>query len=249
MNILILGGNGFLGPHAVKALENDHRLRITDIMPIDSPHDTRQVDVSDPNQVMSAAEGMDVIINCAVQRTHRQIAFGVNTLGTYNALRAAIAFKMDRFINTGPRFSLVGPPYLDYDHTISETIPPHPGTGLYAMSKGLGLETCRLFSKQHPLYILSLIFSRFRNPTADPHNPDDSTLSISARDAGQAVKCALDVDLQKLPSRFEIFFVTTNLPHGRFPNTRARTILGFDPQDKLEAYWTKSSYKKTQSYK
>lgn len=243
MNILILGGNGFLGPHVVKALENDHQLRITDIVPIDSPHDTRQVNAANPDQVMSAAEGMDVIINCAVQRTHRKIAFGVNTMGTYNALRAAVAFNMKRFINTGPRFSLVGPPYLDFDHVISETIPPQPGTGLYAMSKALGLETCRLFSEHYPLHVLSLIFSRFRDPTADPHNPDDSTLSISARDAGQAIKCALNVNLKTLSSRFEVFFITTDLPHGRFPNTRARKILGFNPQDKLEAYWTKSGDK------
>ncbi len=245
MNVLILGGNGFLGPHVVQALENDHQLRITDIMPIDSPHDTREVDAANPDQVMSAAEGMDVIINCAVQRTHRKIAFGVNTIGTYNALRAAVAFKMKRFINTGPRFSLVGPPYLDYDHTITENIPPQPGTDLYAMSKALGLETCRLFAEQHPLHILPHIFSRFRNPTADPQNPDDSTLSISARDAGQAVKCALEVDLKTLPSNFEIFFITTDLPHNRFPNTRARTLLGFAPQDKLEPYWTKPNKEKT----
>ena len=239
MNILILGGNGFLGPYVVKALEDHHQLRVTDLLPIDTPHDTRQVDVSDFAQVMSAAEGMDVIINCSVQRTHRKIAFGVNTMGTHNALRAAVACGMKRFINTGPRFSLVGPSYLDYDHTITEKIPPQPGTELYAMSKGLGLEICRLFSEQFPLHILSLIFSRFRNPTADPHNTDDSTLSISARDAAQAVKCAIEVDLQTLPSRFEVFFVTTDLPHNRFPNARARTILGFDPRDRLEAYWTK----------
>ncbi len=238
MNVLLLGGNGFLGPYLVKALEDRHQLRITDLMPIDSPHDTRQVDVSDLAQVMSAAEGMDAIINCAVQRSHRKIAFGVNTMGTHHALRAAVAFNMKHFINTGPRFSLVGPSYLDYDHTISENIPPQPGTGLYAMSKGLGLEICRLFSEQHPLYVLSLIFSRFREPTADPQNLDDSTLSVSARDAAQAVQCALEVDLQTLPSRFEVFFVTTDLPHCRFPNARARTILGFEPRDKLEAYWT-----------
>jgi len=239
MNVLILGGNGFLGPHVVKTLENDYHLRITDITPIDSPHDTRQVDAADPDQVMSAAEGMDVIINCSVQRTDRKIAFGVNTIGTYNALRAAVAFNMKRFINTGPRFSLVGPSYLDYDHIITEKIPPQPGTELYAMSKALGLETCRLFSEHYPLHVLSLIFSRFRDPTADPHNTDDSTLSISAKDAAQAVKCALEADLKTLDSRFEVFFITTDLPHGRFPNTRLRTILRFDPQDKLEAYWTK----------
>ena len=31
MNVLLLGGNGQLGPHVVQALENSHVLRITDV--------------------------------------------------------------------------------------------------------------------------------------------------------------------------------------------------------------------------
>ena len=38
MKILILGGNGELGPHVVKALEKNHTLRITDINNLETDH-------------------------------------------------------------------------------------------------------------------------------------------------------------------------------------------------------------------
>ena len=39
MKVLILGANGMLGPHVVKALEGRHELRLTDINDLDSPHE------------------------------------------------------------------------------------------------------------------------------------------------------------------------------------------------------------------
>ena len=54
MKVLLLGGNGFLGPHVVNQLQDTYELRITDIVPIDSPHETMQVDVSDLDQVRRA---------------------------------------------------------------------------------------------------------------------------------------------------------------------------------------------------
>ena len=60
MKVLLLGGNGFLGPHVVNELQGDYELRITDIVPIESKHETMQVDISDPDQVRRATEGTDL---------------------------------------------------------------------------------------------------------------------------------------------------------------------------------------------
>ncbi|MBI1922797.1 hypothetical protein HYR99_00960, partial [Candidatus Poribacteria bacterium] len=79
MKVLILGGHGYLGPHVVKALEPYYQLRITDIKPIETQHESLQVDVSSLDAVMKAAEGMDAIINCSVLRHDRQLAFDVST--------------------------------------------------------------------------------------------------------------------------------------------------------------------------
>ena len=90
MKVVIYGSNGQLGPHVVKALEGHVDLRLTDLEPFDTPHEMMPVDVSDPDAVTRAAEGMDAIINLSVLRPHRQIAFDVNTMGCYNIMRAAV---------------------------------------------------------------------------------------------------------------------------------------------------------------
>ena len=173
--ILLLGGNGYLGPHVVRELERDCDLRVTDVVPVSGPHETMQVDAGDYRQVRAAAEGTDAIVNCSVSRRDRRGAFDVNTRGTWNALRAAVEVGHRRFVNTGPRFTLAGPRYLTWDFGIVEEIPPHPGTGLYALSKSLGQEICRLFSEQHPIHVLTLIFSRFcePHPADGPASPDE----------------------------------------------------------------------------
>ena len=71
MNILILGGAARLGPYVARALENEHTLRVTDILPIETPHEFQRVDIASPDDVLRAAEGMDAIVNCSVVRPDR----------------------------------------------------------------------------------------------------------------------------------------------------------------------------------
>ena len=59
MKILILGGNGMLGPWAVRAMKDRHEILLTDI---NEPHpnykgDYLQLSVSDVDGVIKAAEG------------------------------------------------------------------------------------------------------------------------------------------------------------------------------------------------
>ena len=68
MRVLLLGGNGYLGPHVVAELERDPELVLTDITPIQPPHAAMGVDIADPEQVRAAARGTDAIVNCSVQR-------------------------------------------------------------------------------------------------------------------------------------------------------------------------------------
>lgn len=244
MKVLILGGNGKLGPWVVEALEDgDYDLRVTDVGAIDTPHESMVVDVADFDQVRRAAEGMDAIVNCSVLRSHRKIAFDVNTRGTYNAVRAAVELGMSRFVNTGPHFTVTGSVYHRFDYGIAEEVPAHSGTGLYALTKATGQEICRIFSDNHPIHILCLLFLNFKPPEPEPgaEGLDLTNFSVTFRDAGEAVRLALEVDLETLPSRNEVFFITSDLPHGKYSNAKARRLLGFEPQDKLEKYWRRKN--------
>ena len=241
MKVLLLGGNGFLGPHVVNELQEAYDLRITDIVPIDSKHETMQVDISDLDQVRRAAEGTDVVVNCSVLRPDRKLAFDVNTMGTYNGMLAAVENGHTRHINTGPHFTQVGPSYEHYDFDINEEVPLHSGTNLYAHSKSIGQEICRVFTANYPIHLLTTLFLSFREaqPTPEQLGGDLNPFSVTFPDAARAIRKCLEVELDALPSHCEIFHITTDTPHGRYSNAKARRILGWEPQDLLEGYWRK----------
>lgn len=248
MKVCLLGGNGYLGPYVVEELEqsSDYELRITDVKPPRrSRHETMKVDVSNLDQVRRAADGCDVIVNCSVLRPHRQIAWDVNTIGTYNAIQTAVDLGHKRFINTGPHFTITDEPYWSFDHDISTDVPPHAGTGLYALSKSAGQEICRLYSQQYPIHVLCMLFLNFRaaNPSDGRfggRGRDLIPFSVTFADAARAIRCSLEAPLRRMPSRNEVFWVTADLPHGKYSNDKTKRLLGWKPQDSLEAYYRRS---------
>ena len=240
MNVLLLGGNGIMGPHVVKALEGEHTLRITDVNDLeDSPHEYLKVDSSDLDQVTAAAEGMDVIVNLSVNRPDRQLAFDVNARGCYNVMTAAVEHGIRRVINTGPEFTVLGPNYMRFDYGLTADVPRHPGTMLYALTKSLGQEICQVFTENHDVYVITLLFWGLVDPEK---HWEGGTYPFAAAmsDIGEAFACALRVGLQELPSPCEIFTVSVDTPHGKFNHEKTKRILGWRPKDDMERYWEKS---------
>jgi nucleoside-diphosphate-sugar epimerase len=90
------------------------------------------------------------------------------------------------------------------------------------------------------IHVILCLFLSF--PASDtPEKPGAGTnaFSVTFADAATAIRKALDVDLSSLPSQNEVFFITSDLPHGRYRNDKARRLLGWEPQDKLVGYYTK----------
>jgi hypothetical protein len=241
MKVLILGANGYLGPHVVKALESRHELRITDIRPPagNSRHEFVHVDISSLDQVRKAAKGMDAIVNLSVLRGDRKLAFDVNTRGCYNMMLAAVEHNIRRVINTGPHLVVSGPPSERYDFGISPDMPPQAGTHLYGLSKSLGQEICRVFAQHHNVYVQEYLFFSLVDMGKLAPGTDATPFSISWGDAGEVFGLGLEIDLAKLPSRCEIFFVFADMPHGKFINEKVKRILGFRPKDDLSILWRK----------
>lgn len=244
MNVLMIGANGYMGPHIVRRLAPQHRLRITDIEP--PAEETREafpnqeyfdLDVTDFQAVQRASEGMDAIINLAVVRQNPVLAFRVNTLGCYHVLQAAVEHKIRRVINTGPHFTLAGPGYEGLDFGIGPDVPPHPGIGLYPLTKSLGLEICREFARCQDLYVQNLLFYTLRDLEQLRPRVGGVPFAVSWRDAAEAFRLSLEIDLQRLPSRCEAFFILGDAPQGKFSNEKAKRILGFQPQDEVAVMW------------
>lgn len=241
MKVLIIGANGSLGPHVAQALEGRHHLRLTDVEPKSkTSHEYRQVDVRSLEQVTDAAEGMDAIINCSVMRYDRQLAFDVNLQGCYSVMTAAVRHGIKRVINTGPHFVIAGPTYEDFDFVLNPDMPPQPGTNIYALTKSLGQEVCRVFTENHDVYVLTLLFYHFRDhDDLSEEGQDLKPFSVEWSDAGEAFSRALGLELNNLDSRCETFFVSADLPHDKFSNEKAKRVLGWRPRHQLEQFWRK----------
>lgn len=248
MNVLILGGNGMLGPWVVEALQDQHRLLVTDIsdLSFNTTAAYRKVDAGNLRQVVVAAKGMDAIINLSVLRQDRQLAFDVSTRGNYNMAVAAVTHGIRRLLNTGPHFQLAGPNYEDHDYDLSPDMPPQPGSRLYALTKALGQEILRVYSEHHDIYVQTLLFYNFYDPVTmktpggqQRIGVDLTPFSIAWQDAGEAIRKALEIELARLPSRCETYNVFTDLPHHKFSNAKARQLLGWQPRHFLEAAWTR----------
>ena len=241
MKVLILGAKGNLGPHVVETLESNYHLRLTDISPMKTKHEFILVDASVQEQVVRAAEGMDAIINLSVLRQDRKLAFDVSTRGSYNMMQAAVIHSINRVINTGPHFVLAGRTYETFDYELNPDIPPQPGTNLYALSKSLGQEICKVFTEGNDVHVLCYLFYSFRDPNQPLVGADLTPFSISWNDAAEAFRLGLETNLSNLPSKCEIFNIFTDLPHQQFSNEKAKRLLGFSPRDTLSQWWHKPS--------
>lgn len=241
MKVLILGGAGMLGPHVIPALAAHYELRVTDINPLLMPFEGEfwRVDITSLAQVMAAADGVEAIINLAVIRGDRKLAFEVNTLGCYTMMRAAVAHGIKRVINTGPHFTVAGPTYEFFDYELGPDMPPQPGTNLYALTKSLGLEICRVFTENYDVNVQTYLFYNFRDPAELKPGADGAPFAISWGDASQVFRLGLEIELEELPSACEVFNIFTDMPHGRFSNEKARRILGFQPRDDISTLWHK----------
>ena len=255
-NVVVFGAGGPLASATASILAARYALRLTDLralreiaadpranMPgrpspplLGPPHELREVDVSDPDQVLAACEGMDAIVNCSVVRPHPVGAFRVNTVGAYNIARAAVAHGIRRVVQTGPQqVTLDRPGGYWWDFGVPDDAPARPGSLLYSHSKYLGQEVLRIFAEQHDLEIPVLLFSRFVDPAVNRPNIDGMfPMTVSWNDAGHAIRCALEAPL---PHPFEVFHILADLPHGKYSNEKARRLLGWQPQDTLQHLW------------
>ena len=241
MNVLILGGAGMLGPYVARELAPAHALRITDVKPPaqELPGEFLLLDVSDLDAVVEAAAGMDAIVNLSVLRRDRQIAWDVSTRGCYNMMQAAVTHGIRRVINTGPHLTVAGHNITEcFDFGIGPDIPPQSGTGIYAISKSMVQEICRVFSVHHDISVQTYLFYHFVDPAAIQHDKSHSPYVVSWENAAEAFSLGLEIDLDALPSRCELFYVFADMPHGKFSNEKAKRILGFQPRRDVDRLWT-----------
>ena len=258
--VCIFGAGGPVGAMAARALGKDYTLRLTDLKDIEAivtdskpqsqyaplperpalPHEWRQVDVSDYDQVLAASQGMDALINVSVLRHELLPAFQVNLIGAYNVMKAAVACGIKRAIHTGPRHTRLGfegDYWPDFD--VPDEAPLHPGSDLYALTKHMGWQVVRVFAERHNLEVLCFLYCSFR-----PGNGGDAKdgsgvhpLTVAWEDTGEPFWHGLRFDGLSKP--YEVFDICADLPHGKFGTGKAQRLLGWKPKYNFERLYRK----------
>jgi len=256
--IALFGAGGPVGAAAARVLKEHYTLRLTDVRPIAEiaaeakpqspgaplpevlppPHECRVVDVTDYDQVLAAAQGMDALINVTVIRRDLAGAFRVNLVGAYHVAKAAVAVGIRRIIHTGPLHIYLGH-NADYwwDFHVTADAPLHPGGDLYAVSKFLGGEVMRVFAERHGLEVVTFLYCNFLPPDGGDR-PDGSGCGpfvTSWDDCGEAFLYGLRVE--RLPQPYEPFFICADLPHGKFSPAKAKQLLGWEARHRFERLW------------
>jgi nucleoside-diphosphate-sugar epimerase len=255
MKLVLYGAGGPVAAAAIAELEQHHTLRLTDARPPEVPHPSLQdparadrwpnrpaprehefvrVDVTRPEEVLAAAEGMDAIVNLSVIRPDPVLSFRVNMMGAYHVMQAAVHHGIKRVVHTGPEV-IIGHYWHDFDVTVEA--PPRPGTGYYLLTKYLGQETVRSFAETHALDVIALYFHVFQPADAAEPLRGASPFLVSWEDTGRAFRSA--VEAPPMPHRYEPFIITTDLPQGKFNAEKAQRLLGWQPRDRFENHWRK----------
>ncbi len=171
LNWLITGGCGFIGRNLVKNLveEKTHSIRVVDNFSVGRKEDLDQVcspgdidliqgDILDPDLMVQAARGMDVMVHLAA---NTGVAPSVedprndcltNVVGTLNCLEAARFNGVKRFV-----FASSGAPVGECEPPITETLPPRP-VSPYGASKLAGEGYCSAFFNSFGLETVALRF-------------------------------------------------------------------------------------------
>lgn len=220
--VIVTGGSGKVGRAAIaELLAHGYEVGNLDLAPgADERAAFTRVDVTDMGQVMDAFSGIEgrfavrspeaVLHLAAIPRpglAANETTFRTNLIGTYNVFAAAAKLGFKRVVWAtsetvlGLPFERQPPAYAPLD----EEAPPMPETA-YALSKALGEEMARHYSRWYP--DIPFIGLRFSN-VMEPHDyamfadfQADARLRkwnlwgyVDARDTGLSCRLALEADI------------------------------------------------------
>jgi len=229
--ILLTGGSGRIGRCLRYALRDDYRLVLFNRSAVDDlgPNEILvRGDTTDAAAVEAAARGADVIVDMAGVSDiapFREKLLPVNILGTYNVFEAARLAGVPRVIYASTHH-VVG--YYAAGQPLNDALPYRPSS-MYGVTKCFAEATGRLYADKAGLQVVCLRIGFFRDrPLEERH----LAIWISPGDMARLVRCAIEAP----DIHFEIVYGVSNNTRRWWNLTRAREVLGYEPQDDAEAY-------------
>jgi nucleoside-diphosphate-sugar epimerase len=214
--IVVTGGSGKAGRGVVRdLLEHGHEVRNVDRVPSpesngpDAPAPFLPADLTDFGQTLEALDGAEAIVHLAAipSPVHAtpDVVFRTNVTSTHTVFAAAQRLGVGRVVWASSETTL-GLPFdrpPDYAPVDEPHVRPESS---YALSKVLGEEMARQFSRWSGIPIIGLRFSnvlvredydRFPTYWDDPHARKWNLWSyVDERHVAESVRCALAADVQ-----------------------------------------------------
>jgi uronate dehydrogenase len=229
--ILLTGASGRIGRCLRYALRDDYRLVLFNRSTIDDLGATETLirgDTADAAAVESAACGADVIVDMAGVSDvapFRERLLPTNILGTYNVFEAARVAGVPRVIYASTHH-VVG--YYPAGQHLDDTSPYRPSS-MYGATKCFAEATGRLYADKAGLQVICLRIGFFRDrPLEERH----LAVWISPGDMARLVRCAIEAP----DIHYEVVYGISNNTRRWWDLSRARTVLGYAPQDNAETY-------------
>lgn len=247
MNVVVTGGSGLAGRFVVEDLVR-HGYAVTSVdrvkpVPVLAPN--RLVDLQDLGQAYGCLAGAEAVVHlAAIPRPGfdtNEVVFRTNVMTTFNVLEAAAQLGLRRLVLASSK-SVLGYPFfyhrfaphyvpIDEDHPLQPQDP-------YALSKVVGEEMAKAFVRRSGMTIISLrlawihtpeTFKQQLQPMWDDPAAGASNLwgYVDARDAAQACRRALEVDL----TGHEAFFIAA--PDTFMKTPTAELVRRFYPEARI----------------
>ncbi|MGH7320771.1 MAG: NAD-dependent epimerase/dehydratase family protein [Candidatus Rokuibacteriota bacterium] len=243
--ILVTGMSGLIGEAVRRRLEGRYDLRALNRRPLEGVP-CHRADIADLDAIAPAFRDIDVVVHLAAiaQSDARwDDVLRHNVVGTYNVFEAAREAGVKRVIyaSSGATVSNYERdlPYSAlgagrYDEVgrwpmLTHESPLRPN-GLYGCSKVWGEALARHFADAHGMSMICLRIGAV-NTEDRPTAPRQFSVWCSQRDVAQMVERCITAP-ESL--RFDIFYVASDNTWGYRDLSRARAVVGYEPQDRAE---------------
>jgi nucleoside-diphosphate-sugar epimerase len=230
MNVLEIGGSGFVGELINPHLSIRHTLRVFDrVPPGNGSAEFMQGSVLSSDDLARAMEGMDAVVYLAMGKdcngSNQEISsnYGVNVEGVHRALQAAadagirkVVYVSTLSIYGGARWN----GWLDSEEVRGDA------ADIYGFTKRLGEEVCDYFSRTHNL---SCIVLRLNGPCRDEDWLASPHASASGLTCASDLARAFDAAITCERDGYTPIFITGDRTETVCSLARAREVLGWTP--------------------
>lgn len=235
--ILLTGASGKIGTLVRNSLCKDYNLILFCRSKINDLRKNEMYlkgDITDYREIENATQGVDIIIHMAAISGNkllnsvkfRKDLWKVNGLGDYNVFEAARKARVSRLIY-GSSHHVIG--LYSAGEIIDEKVPYKPDS-MYGVTKCFTESMGYLYAKKANLSVICLRIGALRDhPTEERH----LAVWISPRDMKHLILCAINAPASV---QYEIVYGVSNNTRKWWDISRAKSLLGYNPQDDAEKY-------------